>query len=84
MLNAGHEVEIFIMDDGDYNVVSAHKIAPEFAELLDKGAKIGLCAHTAEDRGIKESDCIKGVNFAGQYELATLVNEADRFLSFGG
>ncbi|MBU1262313.1 DsrE family protein, partial [bacterium] len=42
------------------------------------------CGHTAEQRGVEKENCLPGVKYAGQYELACMVNEADRFLTFGG
>ncbi|MEW5768626.1 MAG: DsrE family protein [bacterium] len=83
-LEAGHKVELFLMDDGVYNVVTGAGISARFAELITKGASLALCAHTAEERGVEKEDCLEGVGFAGQYELACMVNEADRFLTFGG
>lgn len=84
ILAAGHKVDIFMMDDGVYNVVAENSISPRFAELISKGASLALCGHTAEVRGVKKQDCLEGVQYAGQYELACMVNETDRFLSFGG
>jgi len=83
-LGAGHEVSLFMMDDGVYNVVAKNKISSRFAGLRDAGAFLALCGHTAEERGVEEDDCLTGVKYAGQYELAVMVNESDRFLSFGG
>ena len=83
-LDAKYEVNLFLMDDGVYNVVRGNKISPKFAGLLTKGASIALCGHTAEERGVEKEDCLEGVQYAGQYELACMVNEADRFLTFGG
>ena len=70
--------------DGVYNVVAKNKIYPKFSELLAKGASLSLCGHTAEERGIDKEDCLEGVQYAGQYELACMVQETDRFLMFGG
>lgn len=83
-IEAGHTVEIFLMDDGVYNVVKKVKISVSFARLMAKGASIAICGHTAEDRGVEKEDCLEGVKYAGQYELACMVNETDRFLTFGG
>ena len=83
-LEAGHTVELFLMDDGVYNVVKGVKISVRFAGLMTKGASLALCGHTAEERGVEKEDCLEGVKYAGQYELACMVNEADRFLTFGG
>ena len=83
-LAAGHEVNLFLMDDGVYNVMTGNSISPKFAELMTKGATLALCGHTAEIRGVGKEDCLEGVQYAGQYELACMVNETDRFLMFGG
>lgn len=83
-LESGNEVNLFLMDDGVYNVMVRNKISPRFSELMAGGASLALCAHTAEERGVEKDDCLENVGFAGQYELACLVNEADRFLAFGG
>jgi len=83
-LIAGHKIELFLMDDGIYNVVTRNKISPKFVELMAKGASLALCGHTAEIRGVEKEDCLEGVKYAGQYELACMVNEVDRFLTFGG
>ena len=83
-LEAGHKVEIFFMDDGVYNAARGNSISSRFAELITKGASLALCGHTAEVRGVEKEDCLQGVKYAGQYELACMVNETDRFLTFGG
>jgi sulfur relay (sulfurtransferase) complex TusBCD TusD component (DsrE family) len=83
-IEAGHEIELFFMDDGVYNVMTGNKISRRFAELIAKGASLSLCGHTAEVRGVEKEGCVEGVSFAGQYELACMVNETDRFVMFGG
>jgi sulfur relay (sulfurtransferase) complex TusBCD TusD component (DsrE family) len=82
--NAGHSVDLFLMDDGVYCVVREVSCSSRLSDLLAKGVSLTLCGHTAEERGVKEEACIEGVKFAGQYELSCMVNEADRFLTFGG
>lgn len=82
-LNVSHQVEIFFMDDGIYNVVKKNSISPKFAELIDRGAFLALCGYTAEVRGVDKEDCLDGVKYAGQFELACMVNASDRFLMFG-
>jgi sulfur relay (sulfurtransferase) complex TusBCD TusD component (DsrE family) len=83
-ITAGHKVEIFFMDDGVYNVVKGNNISDKFAELIAKGAGLALCGHTAEIRGVDKEDCLDEVKYAGQFELAGMVNSADRFLMFAG
>jgi len=71
----GHEVSIFLMYDGVYNV---HK--KEFAQLSDKGVRIAVCALNAEQRKIGKVD---GILFGSQYDHACIAGEVDRFISFG-
>jgi len=72
-LALGHEVNIFLMDDGVY-----HSAA--FAELANQGARLALCAHNAYQRGLPR---VEGVLFGGQNDWAVMVAEADRVISFG-
>ncbi len=72
---AGHEVSIFLMYDGVYN---AYK--KEFAELIDKGVNIAVCALNAEQRRMGKVD---GILFGSQYDHACIASNVDRFISFG-
>ncbi len=71
----GHEVSIFLMYDGVYNV---HK--KEFVELVDKGVNIAVCALNVEQRKVSRVD---GILFGSQYDHACIANGVDRFISFG-
>ncbi len=71
----GHEVSIFLMYDGVYNV---HK--KEFAELVDRGVSIAVCALNAEQRNVQK---VKGILFGSQYDHACIAGDVDRFISFG-
>lgn len=71
----GHEVSIFLMYDGVYNVN-----IKEFAALVDKGVDIAICAFNAEQRKIGKVD---GILFGSQYDHACIAGDVDRFLSFG-
>lgn len=73
-LAAGTAVEMFLMCDGVY-----HLNDPRVAELSAKGAKVVVCAHNAIERNVERKDF---VHWGSQYDLATLVKESDRFLSF--
>ncbi len=72
---AGHEVSVFLMYDGVYN---AYK--KEFAELIDKGVSIAVCALNVEQRKMGK---VQGVLFGSQYDNACIASDADRFISFG-
>ncbi len=71
----GHEVSIFLMYDGVYNI---HK--NEFLELVDRGVNIAVCALNAEQRDVGR---VEGVLFGSQYDHACIASEVDRFISFG-
>jgi len=71
----GHEVSIFLMYDGVYNVNKK-----EFVELIDKGVDIAVCAFNAEQRKIAR---VEGILFGSQYDHACIASNVDRFISFG-
>lgn len=84
-LEKGHEVEIFLMDDGVYNAVknnARHRLYSGIEKLINKGAHISLCTLTAEMRELKEEDFIEGVVLGSQYDFSKVVSSADRFLAF--
>ncbi len=71
----GHDVSIFLMYDGVYNV---HK--KEFVELVDKGVDIAVCALNVEQRNVSR---VEGILFGSQYDHACIASDVDRFISFG-
>jgi sulfur relay (sulfurtransferase) complex TusBCD TusD component (DsrE family) len=71
----GHEVSIFLMYDGVYNVN-----LKEFAGLVEKGVEIAICAFNAEQRKVAKVD---GILFGSQYDHACMAGDVDRFISFG-
>ncbi len=71
----GHEVSIFLMYDGVYNVNKR-----EFATLVDRGVDIAICAFNAEQRKVAKVD---GILFGSQYDHACIAGDVDRFISFG-
>jgi sulfur relay (sulfurtransferase) complex TusBCD TusD component (DsrE family) len=82
---AGHEVSIFLMEDGVLNVIINHSprgLSAGYDPLLAKGVRIALCTYTTEIRGLSRDQFLKGVEFQSQYDLSKLVNGCDRFLSF--
>jgi len=86
LLKQGHQVDVFLMDDGVYHgvqVASPKRPYPVIPTLLGLGAKVAVCGVTAEARGVEERDLHPGVEIASQYELSKIVDRADRFLTFG-
>ncbi|MBI1819444.1 MAG: DsrE family protein [Nitrospirae bacterium] len=81
-----HTVDIFLMDDGVFNVlvnVSKRKLFSRFDDLIEKKVNIALCAMSAESRGVKREDLMPGTGYSSQTELSEIVKKCDRFLSFG-
>ncbi len=71
----GHEVSIFLMYDGVYNVNKK-----EFTELADICVSIAVCALNAEQRKV---GTVEGILFGSQYDHACIAGGVDRFISFG-
>jgi sulfur relay (sulfurtransferase) complex TusBCD TusD component (DsrE family) len=85
LLKGGHGVEIFLMDDGVYNAVkcqSKNRLFSNLDQLISRGAKIYLCAVTAEARGLGEGQFLEGIELSSQYELSQIVERAQRFMAF--
>ncbi|MCL7414067.1 MAG: DsrE family protein [ANME-2 cluster archaeon] len=70
----GHEVGIFMMADGVYNVL--HQ---PFLDLVNNGVELSLCAHNATQRGLDRVPCVL---WGSQYDLAVLTDNSNRFLTF--
>jgi sulfur relay (sulfurtransferase) complex TusBCD TusD component (DsrE family) len=97
LLSAGHSVSLFLMDDGVYHATrhaTRHAAGQAggsgavysmlgLSGLVERGAKVALCAVTARARGLAEAELDPRVELSSQYELSQMVKEADRFLAFG-
>jgi sulfur relay (sulfurtransferase) complex TusBCD TusD component (DsrE family) len=70
----GHEVGIFMMADGVYNILHQPLL-----DLIQDGVELSLCAYNATQRGL---DRVEGVQWGSQYDLAVLTDNSDRFLTF--
>lgn len=72
-LALGHQVDIFLMDDGVYQL-------PRLLPLGGEGVKLTVCTHNAYERGLSK---VEGALFGGQPDWAEIVAAADRVVSFG-
>ena len=72
-ISLGQQVQIFLMCDGVYHIV--HQ---DFLSIIEKGAKVILCAHNAHERGLEKKP---GIHFGSQYDLAGMVAQSDSFLA---
>ena len=69
---AGHDVSIFMMDDGTL-------LGSEVAAECSDDAEMAYCDHSAEPLGIKE---IAGATKGSQYQNAVMAHEADKVVVF--
>ncbi len=85
-LDDGHQAELFLMNDGIYNVLennSPYKLFDGVGALMEKGLKVSLCLTTGDIRGFGEASFIEGVECRSQDHLADIVATSDYFLHFG-
>ena len=71
----GHEVSIFLMYDGVYNINNK-----EFSGLADEDVSIAVCAFNVEQRNVGK---VGGILFGSQYDHACFASDVDRLISFG-
>lgn len=69
---AGHDVKIFMMDDG---VLLAKELCGEVAN----DAEIAFCEHSAEPRNVKD---VEGATSGSQYQNAVMMHDADKVVVF--
>ncbi len=72
-LRQGHQVAIFLMEDGVYN-------AGRLRELTGQGANIAVCTQNAHQRHVEK---VEGILFGGLNDWAEIVKTADRVVVFG-
>ncbi len=90
-LEKGHQVKVFLFVDGVNNAKLGQDPDPErpmndrFQELADAGVEFQACGLCTAARGFDQSgtDFIGGVEVSGLTELAEIVGECDRFITFG-
>ncbi|MFQ5560585.1 MAG: hypothetical protein ACE5FU_08385, partial [Nitrospinota bacterium] len=77
-LELGKNVSYFLTDHG-----TALAKDENLLDLLDKGAEISVCSHSAEREGIKKEDLKnQRVGFATQFENAIIAQDSTRYLVF--
>ncbi len=85
----GHEVFIFLYEDGTLNAqanirsLEERNIAERVKELVDMGVRIGLCGTCAKFRGQNKKEIVEGVKFGGLALLVREMPDCDRFIVFG-
>jgi tRNA 2-thiouridine synthesizing protein D len=72
-IRKGHEVNIFMMMDGVYNLISSQKseslnmktISERLSDLIEKGVKVTICRVCMELRGLEEKLLPSGSDVGG-------------------
>lgn len=90
-LDKGHEiVGIFFYDDGVHNASSLaeppqddRNIAKRWSELGAEGVDLVVCIAAAKRRGICEDNLIDNMRISGLGQLAAMVQQSDRVVTFG-
>lgn len=91
-LEKGHEIQgVFFYHDGVYNATKLMRppqddrhIANRWSELGEKGVDIVVCVAAGLRRGIVEENLIPNARISGLGQLAKMVMESDRLVTFGG
>lgn len=74
----GVEVQMFLMSEG-----VLHLKDQDLEKAMREGARVSFCALNAIQRGLDQDPGYPwGADESSQYELACMVERADRFLSF--
>lgn len=88
-VEGGHEVSVFCDVDAVYNLVASQILpdqmtpAKKLVKLIEKGVRVFVCQQSARLRGIDvEKELIKRVIKSSLGELAQLIEESDRVVSF--
>lgn len=88
-IEKGINVDIFLYLDGvialNKNIKSPGErhIPSMLKELAESGAKIVACGDCAHFRGLFRENVIEGTKLTGIATLAEMIEECDRFVSFG-
>ena len=90
-LKKGHEISgVFLYTDGVNNIngnivpPGERNIAERFSELGALGIKIFACAACAKFRGLTKQIVVENTKISGLGKLANIIEESDRFITFGG
>lgn len=87
-VNKGHEVAIFLFADSVLSINGAVKplkidrdIPRKMGELIEKGVEVHICGICYQYRGLDRKEIIPGAKLSGLPELASIIENYDRFVS---
>jgi len=89
-LQKGHTIEgIFLFMDGVYNMnknanPSGERNLIEMLDEIGETVPVTACAACAQFRGMKKEFSAKNVRLGGLGDLVRLLQNCDRFITFGG
>jgi sulfur relay (sulfurtransferase) complex TusBCD TusD component (DsrE family) len=76
-LRAGHEVYLYLIDQGVLNVPD-----PRLRALVSQGVKFFVCAYGCLQHGVKTDTVSEGMTLCGLVVLSNIVSGCDRFVAF--
>jgi tRNA 2-thiouridine synthesizing protein D len=90
-LAKGHTIRgIFFYDDGVYNATKLmdppqddRHISKRWSELGAKGIDMIVCVAAAKRRGITNEVLMPNIQISGLGQLASMIDESDRLVTFG-
>ena len=90
-LAKGHTIRgVFFYDDGVYNATKLmdppqddRHIAKRWSGLGGKGIEIIACVAASKRRGITEEILAPNIRISGLGQLASMIDESDRLVTFG-
>lgn len=89
LLKKGHQASVFLYEDGVINIDKDIKspqernIKDRMVELANMGVVFKVCGACAKFRGQTKNDIVPEAKHAGMAVLVNIINESDRFVSFG-
>ncbi|MDH5639729.1 MAG: DsrE family protein [Nitrospira sp.] len=76
-LTAGHDVYLYLIDEGVKNLHS-----PPYQELAHAGAKIFACAYGCQQHRVSTTDLDPSMSLSGLVVLSGIIDACEPFLSF--
>jgi sulfur relay (sulfurtransferase) complex TusBCD TusD component (DsrE family) len=76
-LEAGHEVYLYLIDEGVKNMSNEHYLA-----LVRKGAKLFVCAYGCQQHQVATDTVDPSISLCGLVVLSGIMDACDPFLSF--
>ena len=91
LVGKDEEVEIFLMNDGVFNVMKNQKAPTEIEgqmtshkikELISLGVRLFYCSQCLETRGIEESQIADNVQKSNLPKLADFIKKSEKVITF--